>query len=122
MFELEETFPFEAGHILKHHDGRCSSPHGHSYVLIVKVRGTQLIPSGPKTNMVIDFYDIINIVHPMIDAYFDHKWLNDTLKSDSVTVEYMSKWIFDYLEPHIPGLHAITVCETQTSRVTYTKQ
>lgn len=121
MFEIQETFSFEAGHVLKHHDGRCKDPHGHSYVLIVHVSGKELINSGPKTNMIIDFYDIINVVKPMIDKYFDHKWLNDTLISDSVTVEYMAKWIFDYLEKKIKGLSAITVCETPTSRVTYRK-
>jgi len=121
MFDLEETFSFEAGHILTHHDGRCRNPHGHSYVMIVHIRGTELVKSGPKTNMIIDFYDVINVVKPMIDQYFDHKWLNDTLKSDSVTVEYMAKWIFDYLEKKIEGLHAITVCETPTSRVKYSK-
>lgn len=121
MFVLEETFSFEAGHVLTHHDGRCSSPHGHSYVLIVKVRGNELTPSGPKTNMVIDFYDMMDAVHPMIEKYLDHKWLNDSLKTDSPTVEFIAKWIYDFLKPSLPGLSAITLCETTTSRVTYTR-
>lgn len=121
MFEVEHTFSFEAGHVLKHHDGHCSQPHGHSYKLITRMRGQELISSGPKTNMVMDFYDIQRTVDHMIKEYFDHKWLNDTLDSDSVTVEFMAKWIYDYLESRLPGLHAITVCETAECRATYSR-
>lgn len=119
MFEIEKTFRFEAGHSLKFHDGKCHSPHGHSYVLQVQVRAEELIVSGPKTNMVMDFGDVSKVVKPMIEEYFDHKWLNDSLQNDSVTVEYMAKWIFDYLDPKIPNLYAIVVYETATSKVTY---
>lgn len=121
MFELEKTFSFEAGHSLSHHDGKCRGPHGHSYILTVRLRTEQLIHTGPKTNMVCDFYDISNIVKPMIVTYLDHKWLNDTLQSDSPTVEFISKWIYDYLEPFIPMLSAVTVYETATSKVTYSR-
>jgi 6-pyruvoyltetrahydropterin/6-carboxytetrahydropterin synthase len=120
MFELEKTFHFEAGHVLSHHDGKCREPHGHSYVLTVHVRSPTLIPSGPKKNMVIDFQDINHIVRPLIKDSLDHKWLNDTLSSDSPTVEYIAKWIYDYLKPHLPGLYAISMYETATSKVTYT--
>lgn len=121
MFELEKSFKFEAGHSLAHHDGKCKEPHGHSYVLVVHVRSESLIPSGPKTNMVIDFTDISTIVKPMINDYFDHKWLNTTLDTDSATAEYMAKWIYEYLTPLIPGLSAITLHETDTAKVTYKK-
>jgi 6-pyruvoyltetrahydropterin/6-carboxytetrahydropterin synthase len=122
MFELEKTFHFEAGHVLTHHDGKCKNPHGHSYVLTVHLQSEQLISSGPKTNMVIDFNDISTLVNSMIDQYFDHKWLNDTLQDDSATVEIIAKWIFDFLDPKLPGLCAISLCETADSRVTYRKR
>lgn len=120
-FELEKTFRFEAGHVLIHHDGKCRNPHGHSYILSVVLRTATLIDSGPKTNMVIDFNDLSNIVMPMIEKYLDHQWLNDTLKCESTTVEFIAKWIFEYLEPLLPGLYAITLYETHSSKVTYRK-
>jgi 6-pyruvoyltetrahydropterin/6-carboxytetrahydropterin synthase len=121
MFEIEKTFRFEAGHVLTHHDGKCRRPHGHSYVLTVHLRTEQLISKGPKTNMLIDFTDIGTIVKPMIEQYFDHHWLNDTLECDSTTVEFIAKWIFDYLDPHLPGLHAISLYETASARVIYSR-
>ncbi len=119
MFELEKSFSFEAGHVLLNHDGKCSIPHGHSYQLIVHLATPHLIATGPKKNMVIDFQDVNTIVKPMIDQYFDHKWLNDSLNNDTPTAEFIAKWIFDYLEPLLPGLYAVTIYETATSKVMY---
>lgn len=121
MFELEKTFTFEAGHSLKYHNGYCKDPHGHSYVMTLHIRANSLISSGPKTNMVIDFHDLAAIVKPLLDNYLEHKWLNDTLHSDSPTAEYIAKWIFDYLEPLIPGLFAVSINETASSKVIYKK-
>lgn len=119
MFEIEKKFRFEAGHQLIHHDGRCSEPHGHSYQMMVTLKSETLISAGPKKNMVIDFYNISDIVKPMIENYLDHKWLNDTLETDSPTAEYIAKWIFDHLSPKIEGLYSITIYETETSKVVY---
>lgn len=120
MFEIEKTFTFEAGHVLKHHDGKCAIPHGHSYCLKVILRTPHLIESGPKTNMVIDFSDIAHIVKPMIIDYLDHKWLNDTLQSDSTTAEFIAKWIYEHLKPKLPTLYSIVLHETASSKVSYT--
>lgn len=121
MFELEKTFRFEAAHYLVHHEGKCRGLHGHSYVLNVVVRAEQLKSSGSQTNMVMDFFDFSGIVKPIIEKYLDHKCLNDTLSSDSPTAEYIAKWIFHQLEPVLPGLYAISLHETHSSKVTYRK-
>lgn len=121
MYELEKTFYFEAAHSLKYHDGKCRNMHGHSYILMVCIRAQSLQTSGPKVNMIMDFQDINNIVKPMIHQYLDHHCLNETLQSDSTTVEFVCKWIFDFLEPKIQGLYAITLYETATAKATYRK-
>lgn len=119
MFEIEKSFTFEAGHVLPLHDGLCKNPHGHSYVLKVRMRGNELLPSGPKTNMLCDFGDISRVVEPMLDTYLDHQWLNDSLNSHSPTAEFIAKWIYDYLKPRLPLLYSISVHETATSIATY---
>jgi 6-pyruvoyltetrahydropterin/6-carboxytetrahydropterin synthase len=119
MFEIEKIFCFEGGHSLTFHDGKCKDPHGHSYKIHLVIRKDGLVPSGPKKNMVIDFSDISRIVKPMIAEYLDHKWLNDTLKTDSPTAEFIAKWIFEYLRPQLPELYAVRVCETDTASATY---
>jgi 6-pyruvoyltetrahydropterin/6-carboxytetrahydropterin synthase len=120
MFEIEKIFTFEAGHSLPHHDGICKNPHGHSYVLKVRLRSSELISSGPKVNMVMDFGDLSKVVVKMLVKYLDHQWLNDSLNVESPTAEYIAKWIFDYLKPQLPLLHSIALNETASSTVTYT--
>jgi 6-pyruvoyltetrahydropterin/6-carboxytetrahydropterin synthase len=119
MFELEKTFSFDAGHQLVHHDGKCQNPHGHTYVLKIQLKSDQLIQSGPKKNMVTDFSYISSIVNPMIEKYFDHQWLNDTLETDSPSAEFIAFWIFNYLAPHLTNLSSVTVFENPTSSACY---
>lgn len=121
MFEVEKMFHVEAGHTLDHHDGKCRSPHGHSYIIKVKLRTAELIPNGPKKHMVMDFLTLSDIVKPMIAQYFDHKWLNDSLQTDTPTAEFIAYWIFCYLQPFLPNLYSVTVCETASSQATYSK-
>ena len=122
MFKVEKIFRFEAGHVLKYHDGRCKDPHGHSYILTVAVKSNKLIDNGPKKNMVIDFHDISRVVKPLISDSLDHKWLNETLNTDSPTAEYIAKWIYDYLKPKLPGLLSVTINETESARATYSEE
>lgn len=119
MFILEKTFKFEAAHVLTHHDGKCARPHGHSYVCTLSFLGDQLQSQGPKQNMLIDFQDISTVVKPMINTYFDHYNLNETLDSDSPTSEFIARWIYNYLSPKLPLLHSVTLKETTSSSVTY---
>jgi len=118
MFEVEKRFSFEAGHVLKSHTGKCCRPHGHSYVLKVAVRRKALLNEG----MVMDFGDISAVVKPMLNEFFDHKWLNDTLKMDDPTSERICAWIYGYLESKISGLYRITIFETENSCASYWKE
>lgn len=121
MFELVKEFHFEAGHQLVHHDGKCSRPHGHSYVLVVTLRRNELETTGPKRNMVYDFGDVSVKVKSLIASHLDHHWLNETLDSDSPTAEFIARWIFNFLKPIIPYLYSVTIYETATSSATYTE-
>src|SRR5690625_4882067 len=119
MFTIVKIFRFEAGHQLIHHDGACKEPHGHSYILEVQIQSNSLNEDGPKKNMVIDFHQVSDIVKPMVKTYLDHKWLNETLNTDSPTSEFIARWIYQYLADKLPGLHTVTLSETTTSKVIY---
>ncbi len=119
MHLIEKHFTFDAGHQLMHHDGVCARPHGHTYHLVVKIRFEHLQTSGPKKNMGIDFKDISSVMKPLLTDYLDHHWLNDTLQTDSPTAEWIAQWIYEKIQPQLPGLESVTLFETPTSGVTY---
>lgn len=119
MFELEKTFSFEAGHQLKDHNGQCARPHGHSYRVTIAVRGEKVVVEGSSRGMVVDFQAIGAVVRPMLEKYFDHQWLNETLMTTAPTAEYMAQWIFEYVQPKLQGLYRVTVYETATSSASY---
>ena len=119
---IYKEFSFEAAHKLPHHNGKCRRLHGHSWVGRVYVKGNRLISGGAKQGMVIDYSDIKKYVEPLLDNYLDHYYLNESLQIDNPTSEMVAKWIFERLETAgLPGLEAVEIRETCTSKCTYKK-
>lgn len=123
-FRLEKVFRFEAAHHLPNHDGKCKRMHGHSFVGKLIVEDYELVTSGPKAGMLIDYGDLSAAVKPLVDGFLDHFCLNDTTGLENPTSEELAKWIFFRLKPDLPQLVCVRVEETCTSAAEYrpTKQ
>ncbi len=65
-----------AGHRILHHNGKCSRPHGHNYLISVEITGTLseegwIVDKGDVTG-VIDEWDHMFLVEegdPLVDAF-----------------------------------------------------
>jgi len=65
-----------AGHRILHHDGKCSRPHGHNYLISVEITGALseegwIVDKGDVTG-VIDEWDHMFLVEegdPLVDAF-----------------------------------------------------
>jgi 6-pyruvoyltetrahydropterin/6-carboxytetrahydropterin synthase len=114
--ELSKTFGFEAGHHLPHvpPEHKCASAHGHSYRLTVVVAGEV----DPKAGWVMDFGLIQRVFEPLLER-LDHRNLNEVDGLANPTSELIAKWFWDRARPHLPGLKAVTVAESETSCCTY---
>ena len=66
-FRIYKTH-FESAHYIKDHP-KCGVKHGHSYQLLVKVKG--------DLNEFIDFHDISNEVESLLNEKYDHKDLGN---------------------------------------------
>lgn len=121
MWQISKSFTFEAAHRLPNHDGKCRNLHGHSWKGVVYVQGDLLQTVGSKQGMIMDYSDIKAQLKPMIEQYLDHHYLNESLSMENPTSEAIAEWIFNYLAPLIPGLLAVAVEETCTSRCVYTQ-
>ena len=114
--ELVKTFRFDAAHSLtgvpKGH--KCSHMHGHGYRVDVHVAG----PVDPKAGWVMDYADLKRVVGPLIDS-LDHQNLNDIPGLENSTSELLAKYLWDRILPSLPGLQAVVVWESDTSRCIY---
>ncbi len=118
---IGKEFRFEASHQLPNHDGKCARLHGHSWRGIVYVAGHELINSSSKQGMIMDYVDITTYLKPLLDNYLDHYHLNETTGLVNPTCEAIARWIYEKLEPQIPGLVAVRIDETCTSQCVYSK-
>jgi len=120
-------FTFEASHQLRREDwpeaqnagvfGNCARLHGHSYRLLVSLRG----PIDPETGMVVNFRDLKQEVRERVIARLDHQHLNEIV-GGMTTAENLCYWIARQLIPVWGGLlHRIELWETRTSFATLTE-
>jgi 6-pyruvoyltetrahydropterin/6-carboxytetrahydropterin synthase len=116
VVELVKDFRFEAAHYLPNlpDSHKCRRTHGHSFRGEIAVRG----PVDPEIGWVIDFADLKRAVQPVIDR-LDHYLLNEVEGLPNPTSELLAVWIWEKLEPQLPGLVRITIEETCTSRCHY---
>lgn len=115
--EIVQSFRFEAAHFLPNVavGHRCLALHGHSYKVDVAVSG----PIDLVTGWVVDFFDIEAVFQPLLRS-LDHHLLNDVPGLGNPTAEQIAAWIWERLQPELPGLRGVTVHETEHCRATVT--
>lgn len=145
VYRVVRDIEFNAGHRVPGHAGKCRSPHGHQYKLILVIEGT-LVEEGSSEGMVVDFGDIKKVLQEIHD-YFDHGFMyyrrdemmkqlaitskdfEDDIKWVEVdfipTAENIAKYCFEYAqdswEDHgLPGKVAVVeVYESSNTSVLY---
>ena len=73
IIRLTREFRFEMAHALWNYTGPCRNIHGHSYKLVVTVRGEPMVyPGHPLNGMLMDFSELKAIVKSNVVDVFDH--------------------------------------------------
>lgn len=85
---LSKEFNFDMAHALLNYDGLCKNIHGHSYTLVVTVKGTPINDnSDAKNGMLIDFGDLKKIIkHEIVDEYDHALVLNENTATEVIDV------------------------------------
>ena len=109
---IGREFSFDAAHKLDWYNGKCKNLHGHTYKLIVLVKG-DLNENG----IIIDFKELDDIVKKEVMDILDHSYLNEVIKNP--TAENICVWIWDKLKNKIIGLYEIKLWETADSFAVY---
>ncbi|ABP65858.1 6-pyruvoyl tetrahydropterin synthase and hypothetical protein [Caldicellulosiruptor saccharolyticus DSM 8903] len=113
---LKKIFKFDAAHNLTKYHGKCERLHGHTYKLVVTVKGKL-----DEQDMVIDFALLKDIVQKEVIDILDHAYLNDIIENP--TAENIAKWIwqrlYDKIKAQNSTLYEVEVWETEDSGAVY---
>ena len=114
--EIFKEFRIEAAHRLPHvpPEHKCARLHGHSFRIGVYVAGEV----RPDTGWVCDFADLRAAMRETCEQ-LDHRYLNDIAGLENPTSEMLAIWIWQRLQPRLPGLARIVIHETCTSGCEY---
>jgi 6-pyruvoyltetrahydropterin/6-carboxytetrahydropterin synthase len=116
MFELSQTFTFDAAHTLK----RQVSPeeaagsrriHGHTYTAEVHVRGPRQAESG----MVVDLA-VLRAVIADVRSQLDHHFLDEVAGLGVATLENLCVFIFERVQAKLPQASAVAVSRASGDR------
>ena len=107
---VTKIFSFDSAHQLHGHSGKCANLHGHTYRLEVTVEG----PVNGE-GMVVDFYDLKQIVEERVIRKLDHTFINDIIPVS--TAENIVQWVWAELVPYL-RLSQLRLWETPSCYVT----
>lgn len=126
----ESPIRISAGHRIRHHDGKCSRPHGHNYEITVEVKGTLsdegwIVDKGDVTS-IIDEWDhrfLVEDGDPLIDAFeasgdADALVILDHPPTAEVMAVLLEERLFDTLTETVSDV-SVSVRETGELCATY---
>ncbi|MCX7941986.1 MAG: 6-carboxytetrahydropterin synthase QueD [Dictyoglomaceae bacterium] len=115
MFIIKK-FKFNSAHNLLSYKGKCERLHGHTYELVIVVKGYP-----DKEGMIIDFLELKELVKKEVIDILDHSYLNDIISQP--TAENIAIWVWNKLEKKLKkencNLYEVQVWETSESGVIY---
>lgn len=107
MYYLTKRIEISASHKLAlPYQSKCTSLHGHNWVITVHCRAEQLDENG----MVTDFTDIKRTVMGKLD----HAYLNDVVPFNP-TAENLARWICE----NVPNCYRVDVQESEGNIASY---
>ena len=121
MYQVSIERHFDAAHYLRDYQGKCESLHGHRYVVVAKVKASQLNKIGLAFDFTVLKKDLDKIL-----SRFDHTCLNDVPPFDKInpSAENIASTIYNELKPRLAdtpaSLSSVDVYESPDSWVTYT--
>lgn len=115
-YRIWKSFSFSAAHQLTGlpPDHQCARMHGHNYAVEVELGSEDLNGIG----FVRDFGELGSF-KKWIDAFLDHRVLNDVIPEMNPTAENLAKYLYERVGVEFPEVCAVRVQETPTSIAEY---
>jgi 6-pyruvoyltetrahydropterin/6-carboxytetrahydropterin synthase len=122
MFELSQTFTFDAAHTLKRHVSPEEAAgsrriHGHTYTAEVAVNGPRQLESG----MVVDLA-VLRAALAEVRVLLDHHLLDEVEGLGTPTLENLCVFIFEQVSARLPKVSMVSVSRMAGDRCVYRPQ
>lgn len=119
MFELSQTFTFDAAHTLKRQVGAEEAAgsrriHGHTYTAEVTVRGER----QPDSGMVVDLAHLRAVIAALREQ-LDHHFLDEVSGLGAPTLENLCVFIYAQVHLQLPQVSAVSVSRAAGDRCVY---
>ncbi len=119
MFELSQTFTFDAAHTLKRKVSAEEAAgsrriHGHTYTAEVFVKG----PRQSESGMVVDLA-VLRAVLADIRSQLDHHFLDEVAGLGAPTLENLCVFIFERVQAQLPQASGVAVSRAAGDRCVY---
>lgn len=117
IYELKHQFRIESARFLPQLPAGhpCRNMHGHSFLITILMRSREL---DNKVGWLMDFNEVSKRVRKVLDP-LDHKVLNEIPGLENPTSEHLARYLFERLEPQLPGLQRVFVKETLDTEVSF---
>lgn len=115
MLTLHTETVIDSAHFLRGYEGKCSSWHGHSWLIEVWIMGDS--SKKDKVGILFDFGHV-----NYIKEFLDHKLINEIPPFDkkNPTAENLSEWVYDLLKNTNPDLmFKVRLYETAVRKETW---
>ncbi len=125
MIKIAKSYFFDSAHQLYRDDwdedlndrvfGKCARPHGHTYKLTVEISGE----IAPQTGMILNYFELDEIVKPIVDDELDHINLNgvfEHLTTAELMVATIAQWITEELERRAAEVTLTSVVLSETPK------
>ena len=108
---------FDAAHHLRGYEGPCARCHGHSWLVDILVKGSQVDSLG----MVVDFRDLKATLKEKVLDVLDQHDLNeiDVFTKINPTAENLARWIYEQMRAMVPSLSEVRVWESPDAMASY---
>ncbi len=136
MYSLKTSAAWDSAHFLAGYNGKCANIHVHRWVIEALVAQEELIESGEKRGMILDFSDLKKAVRAIAES-FDHMLIIEagSLKPTTIaaledegfrlrevsfrpTAENFAKYFYGLLKSDLP-VKSVTVFETPDNCAVY---
>jgi 6-pyruvoyltetrahydropterin/6-carboxytetrahydropterin synthase len=119
MLYLTTVNRLYSSHILKNHQGKCGTLHGHQYEIELTIRSPYENIEKDPCNFLIDLYDFDKIWKSIFPS--DHVNINEVTNEDNPSIEFLCKWIYDKIKVSLPEIYSVKIYETPTNYCEYRK-